>query len=352
MDLSFYRGRRVLLTGHTGFKGAWLASWLESLGAEVCGYALPPATQPNLFETIALDRRIRSELGDIRDGAALRAAFREHRPELVFHLAAQALVSVSYQQPLETFSTNVAGTASVLDACLESDSVRAVVVVSSDKCYENQGWDRGYREEDPVGGYDPYSASKGCTELVASSYRRSFFAAAKRGLATARAGNVIGGGDWTAGRLVPDCLLALSRGEPVALRHPESVRPWQHVLEPLSGYLSLGLRLDRDPAAYAQAWNFGPAPEDARPVREVVDLCYRAWGAQPFWRLEPGRHPHEASILRLDCSKAQSKLDWRPRWRLPEALTHTVDWHKAFLARGDVVGLMRQQMQRHVDAHA
>lgn len=352
MAFDFYRGKRVLLTGHTGFKGAWLALWLESLGAEVLGYALTPTTQPNLFEAIGLGGRIQSRLGDIRDGVKLQAAFRDHRPELVFHLAAQALVSASYQDPLETFSTNVVGTASVLEACRSSEVVRSVVVVTSDKCYENQGWARGYRESDGLGGFDPYSASKGCAELVSSSYRRSFLEKQGKGLATARAGNVMGGGDWTVGRLIPDCLRALADGQPIALRSPDSVRPWQHVLEPLSGYLLLGRCLFEDPSAFAEAWNFGPELKDARPVREVVDLCYRSWGLEPTWRKETEEGPQEASVLRLDSSKARLRLGWQPAWGLEEALTHTLAWHRAYLDQRDLVELMHQQIARHGVLHA
>jgi CDP-glucose 4,6-dehydratase len=343
----FYRGKRVLITGHTGFKGAWLALWLKSLGAEVMGYALEPSTQPNLFEVAELSDAVHSVIGDIRDTVKLCVAFDEHQPELVFHLAAQALVGSSYQDPLETFSVNVVGTASVLDACRATSSVKSILVVTSDKCYENQGWERGYIESDPMGGFDPYSASKGCAELVAASYRRSFFEKAGVGLASARAGNVIGGGDFTVGRLVPDCLKALIEGRSIRLRYPRSIRPWQHVLEPLSGYLNLMMRLNQDPATFAEGWNFGPELMDARPVQDLVELAYQAWGQASAWVQEPGDHPHEAAVLRLDSTQAQERLGWNPAWHLSDAVAHTVAWQKAFAQGQDVLALMRAQIHEH-----
>jgi CDP-glucose 4,6-dehydratase len=278
--------------------------------------------------------------------------FADAKPDIVFHLAAQALVGASYEDPLETFSTNVVGTAAVLDACRASESVRAVVVVTSDKCYEIGRVDRAFRESDPMGGHDPYSASKGCTELVASSYRRSFFQKSGRGLATARAGNVIGGGDFTRGRLVPDCLAAFSAGRAVSLRHPESVRPWQHVLEPLSGYLLLAQKLFESPSEWSEAWNFGPDDGDALPVSAVVEQCARAWGASNAWTREPGDHPHETAVLRLDSTHARTKLGWRPSWNLHAALDHTVAWRKAFDSGANVLELMRAQIAEHEAAHA
>lgn len=350
----FFSGRRVLVTGHTGFKGTWLAFWLAELGADVLGFALPPSTSPDLYSACGLSARIQSVMGDIRDADKVREVVDAFRPEIVFHLAAQALVGSSYQDPLGTFSTNVMGTASVLSACVARPGVAAVVSVTSDKCYENQGLDRGYVETDPMGGFDPYSASKGCAELVTSSYRRSFFEKAGIGLASARAGNVFGGGDFTEGRLVPDCLEAIQAGKLVRLRYPESVRPWQHVLEPLSGYLLLARKLCEAPSAFAGGWNFGPSLEDSRPVRELVECCYRAWGAPPerCWEQEPGDHPHEAALLRLDSAKARSRLGWRPSWGLEEAVSHTVEWQKLFLAGGGLASLMRQQIESHGVVHA
>jgi len=327
-----YRGRRVLVTGHTGFKGGWLCLWLSQLGAEVAGYALAPATEPSLYAVTGLESRIQSILADVRDEVALRRTLSEIRPEIVFHLAAQARVDASYRDPRGTFEVNVVGTANVLDAALATGGLRAALVVTSDKCYENQRWAWGYRETDALGGHDPYSASKGCQELVVGSYRRSFFGPTGLGLATARAGNVIGGGDFTPGRLVPDCLRALAKKHPVRLRNPEAVRPWQHVLDPLAGYLALGARLLEDPGTWSEAFNFGPDPEDAQAVRNVVSSCAAAWGMAPAWEADPGDHPHETAELRLDASKARLRLGWRPRHHLTEALALTVDWQKKFLA--------------------
>jgi CDP-glucose 4,6-dehydratase len=334
----------VLVTGHTGFKGAWLSLWLSRLGAEVTGYALPPTTEPSLYAATDLATRIRSIIGDVRDEAALRHAFVDARPEIVFHMAAQALVHVSYQDPRGTFDVNVTGTANVLDAALGTNGLRAALVVTSDKCYENQGWPWGYRETDALGGHDPYSASKACQELVVTSYRRSFFGSRGLGLATARAGNVIGGGDFTPGRLVPDCLRAFTERCPVRLRYPDAVRPWQHVLEPLSGYLRLGARLLEDPTGWSEPFNFGPDPADALPVREVVAICAAAWGTDAKWEQEPGQRPHETGELRLDASKARQRLGWRSRWQLSEALALTVDWHKKLVAGHDMAEVTLAQI--------
>jgi CDP-glucose 4,6-dehydratase len=348
---SAYRGRRVLVTGHTGFKGGWLCLWLQQLGAEVTGYALSPATEPSMYVACGLARRFRGVIGDVRDDAALRLAFTKARPEIVFHLAAQARVDASYLDPRGTFDTNVGGTAAVLDAALATDDARAVLVVTSDKCYENQGGEGGYRETDPLGGHDPYSASKGCQELLASSYARSFFQLKGIGLATARAGNVIGGGDFTPGRLLPDCLRAFGEGRAVRLRYPEAVRPWQHVLEPLSGYLLLGAKLLEAPVEWSEPFNFGPDPKDALSVREVVSQCAAAWGAVRDWEREPGEHPHEAATLRLDASKARDRLSWRPTWGLEEALSRTVDWHKDLLAGRDMAQVTLEQISAHGGGH-
>jgi CDP-glucose 4,6-dehydratase len=326
-----YRGRRVLLTGHTGFKGSWLALWLQELGADVSGIALPPATAPNHWDLLALDmddRRL-----DIRDADAFASAVREIRPEIVFHLAAQPLVRRSYRDPLETWSTNVMGTASVLEACRQCDSVCAIVAVTTDKCYENQEWAWGYRENDRLGGHDPYSASKAGAELVVASYRKAFFGGAGAPLlATARAGNVIGGGDWSEDRLIPDLVRAIGNRASLEIRSPGATRPWQHVLESLSGYLQLGQRLLQGEAAFAKAWNFGPAPEGNRSVAEVLEILGKFW-PELHWHRTGQSQPHEATLLYLDSAMANAELKWRPVWSLEEALAATASWYTAWLAR-------------------
>jgi CDP-glucose 4,6-dehydratase len=331
---SFWRGKRVFLTGHTGFKGGWLSLWLQQLGAELTGYALQPPTDPCLFDKANVGRGMRSIIGDIRDGAKLVAAVREAAPDIVIHMAAQPLVRRSYADPVETYSTNVMGTVHLLEAVRQCGSVRAVVNVTTDKCYENREWLWPYRENEAMGGYDPYSSSKGCAELVTAAYRNSYFNASnfsqhQMALASARAGNVIGGGDWAEDRLVPDILAAFSRGEPVQIRNPHAVRPWQHVLEPLRGYLTLAERLFSDGASYAEAFNFGPREDDAQPVEWIVRQLAAKWGDAAVWRVDVGHHPHEASLLRLDVSKAAHRLAWRPALNLDAALQLTVDWARA-----------------------
>ncbi|MBY0338972.1 MAG: CDP-glucose 4,6-dehydratase [Acetobacteraceae bacterium] len=326
---SFWSGRRVFLTGHTGFKGAWLAAWLRSLGASVHGYALPPEPGPSLFRDLFPQPDAVGRFGDIRDAAATRAAMEAARPEIVLHLAAQALVRRSYADPLETFATNVMGTAHVLEAARAVASVRAVVVVSSDKCYENREWVWPYREDEALGGHDPYSASKACTEIAAAAWRRSFGAEGKL-IASARAGNVIGGGDWAADRLLPDCARAFAAGQPVRLRNPHATRPWQHVLEPLSGYLRLAeVLLGPEGARFAAAWNFGPVPEDAEPVGLVARLAAEAWGPEAVVEIAPDGGPHEAGFLSVDASRARALLGWRPRWRLAQAVARTLRFYRA-----------------------
>jgi CDP-glucose 4,6-dehydratase len=335
---NFWQGKRVFLTGHTGFKGGWLSLWLQQLGAVVTGYALQPPTTPNLFEKAHVGACMTSIIGDIRDGPRLQAALGDASPDIVIHMAAQPLVRRSYVDPVETYSTNVMGTVHLLEAVRHCASVRAVVNVTTDKCYENREWLWPYRENEALGGYDPYSSSKACAELVTAAYRNSYFSAKDRahhrlGLATARAGNVIGGGDWAENRLVPDILRAFSSGEPVMIRNPHAVRPWQHVLEPLRGYLTLAERLFTDGASYAEAFNFGPREADAQPVEWIVRQLAAKWGDAALWSLDGGNHPHEASLLRLDVSKAAHRLAWRPILDLDSALHLTVDW--ALAARDD-----------------
>ena len=335
-----YRGRRVLITGHTGFKGSWLSFWLRELGAQVCGVALPPEGAPNHWELLRLG--IRSEICDVRDLDNLSAIIADFRPEVVFHLAAQPLVRRSYRDPAATFAVNVTGTANVLDAVRKCDSVRAVVVVTSDKCYENRERSRGYREDDPMGGYDPYSASKGCAELVVSSFRRSFFNPADYGtkhrvlLASARAGNVLGGGDWAEDRLVPDVMRGAARGEAALIRNPASVRPWQHVLESLSGYLALGERLLAGEARFADGWNFGPADGKVVTVGEAAEALRREWPEIKLEFAPPAEAPHEATLLSLDCSKADKELKWRGVWTPEECFRHTARWYRDFYRKSQV----------------
>ncbi|HZW24574.1 MAG TPA: CDP-glucose 4,6-dehydratase [Gallionella sp.] len=328
IDPGFWCGKRVLLTGHTGFKGGWLSLWLQDMGAELVGYSLAPPSSPSLFEVARVGSGMTSLTGDVRDLADLQAVFSRYRPEIVIHMAAQSLVRHSYREPVETYGTNVMGTVHVLEAARATPEVRALVNVTSDKCYENHEWSWGYRENEAMGGFDPYSSSKGCAELVTAAYRRSFFGQGPA-LASARAGNVIGGGDWAEDRLIPDMVRAVAEGRPVAIRNPHAIRPWQHVLEPLAGYLLLAQRLYGEGQAYAEGWNFGPADDDAQPVQWIVERYTRLWGEDASWETGRGEHPHEAHYLKLDCSKARTRLDWRARWRLEQALEKIVAWHKA-----------------------
>ncbi len=334
IDKTFWHGRRVFLTGHTGFKGGWLSLWLQALGAEVTGYALPPPSTPNLFETAGVADSMNSIIGDIRDAAAVKQAMTAAQPEIVLHLAAQALVRHSYAEPAETYAINVLGLVNVFEAVRATPGVRAVLNVTSDKCYENKEWVWGYREHDRMGGYDPYSNSKACAELVTSAYRNSYFNHARHAehgvaLASARAGNVIGGGDWARDRLIPDMMRAIEQGEPVLIRNPAAIRPWQHVLEPLSGYLQLAHCLHKDGIGFAEGWNFGPHEGDVKPVAWIVDRIAKAWGNGASWALDGAEHPHEAHYLKLDCSKAHAELGWRPRWNIEQAIDRIVEWHKA-----------------------
>ena len=334
MNAAFWQGKRVFLTGHTGFKGGWLSLWLQQLGAEVTGYALEAPTTPSLFEVASVARGMVSVIGDVRDGEALKRAMAQARPEIVIHMAAQPLVRYSYVNPVETYATNVMGVVNLLEAVRATPGVRSVVNVTSDKCYENREWPWGYRENEAMGGYDPYSNSKGCAELVTAGYRSSFFNAekyAEHGIAlgSGRAGNVIGGGDWAMDRLIPDMLRAIGAGQPVMIRNPHSIRPWQHVLEPLSGYLTLAEKLYTEGPVHAEGWNFGPHDIDAKPVEWIIERMTQEWGAGASWQLDGQNHPHEATYLKLDCSKARGQLGWHPRWDIGQTIAKIVEWHKA-----------------------
>ena len=350
-DPAFWRGKRVLLTGHTGFKGAWLALWLRRLGAEVTGFALQPDV-PSLAEAAGIEHLITSVRGDIRDLAGLERAMQAANPQVVLHLAAQSLVRLSYQQPVETFATNVMGTAHVLEAARQAPQVQALVSVTSDKCYENREWIWPYRETDRLGGHDPYSASKACAELVTAAWRRSFLSADRPGkpplaVATARAGNVIGGGDWALDRLVPDCVRAFAAGQVAQIRSPHATRPWQHVLEPLCGYLLLAEQLWTSGQDFAEAWNFGPVLDDVQPVGRVVQLLADAWGDGAAWQVTDGPHPHEAGFLGVDPSLARRRLGWRPRLALQPALEWTARWYKQFVAGVDAARLVEADIERY-----
>jgi CDP-glucose 4,6-dehydratase len=344
IDPSFWSGRRVLLTGHTGFKGSWLSLWLQSLGATLRGISLPPPTKPALFEVARVPEGMEHRIVDIRDFSAVKIQFDEFKPEIVIHMAAQPLVRFSYDQPIETYATNVMGTVHVLEAARCCGSVKAIVNITTDKCYENREWLWGYREMEPMGGHDPYSSSKGCAELVSNAYRNSFLKDAGIALATARAGNVIGGGDWATDRLVPDILRSLEKREPVLIRNPNAIRPWQHVLEPLFGYLLLAERLYLRGHSDAEAWNFGPRDEDACSVQFIVEHLCERWGGDAAWALQPGNHPHEANFLKLDISKARQRLQWAPRWSLETALKHIIGWHHAWLSGQDMRAVCLNQI--------
>lgn len=343
----FWQDKRVFITGHTGFKGSWLSLWLQQMGATLTGYALPPSTCPNLFEVADVAHGMTSIIGDIRDFNSLQKAITDSQPQIVFHLAAQALVGEGYRDPLSTFSTNVQGTANLLEAARHSAGVQAVVVVTSDKCYENKEWPWPYRENEALGGHDPYSSSKACAELVAAAYRQSFLTQAGINIATARAGNVFGGGDWSANRLIPDLLAAFSQNQAARLRRPHSVRPWQHVLEPLAGYLLLAEHLCANSVTNA-AWNFGPSDQDCLPVEKVADQLAKRWGDDASWQREAHTFPHEACLLRLDSSLAHQQLGWQTRWSLDTALANTIFWHKSWLT----VTNMREYTLAQIEKYA
>ncbi len=346
-----YNNKRVLVTGHTGFKGSWLCLWLQKLNAEVAGYALQPPSKPYHFELLSL--KMQATHGDVRDRDKLAAAIRTYRPHIVFHLAAQPLVRYSYAHPVETFETNVMGTINLFEACRKVDSVAAIVNITSDKCYENKEWDRGYRENDPVGGHDPYSASKGCAEIVTASYRNAFFPIDRYKqthrtlVATARAGNVIGGGDWGADRLVPDIMTAASRKEKVLIRNPQAIRPWQHVLEPLSGYLLLGQRLLNGEKVFSGAWNFGPRDDEHKEVIAVVKQLQEFWSEIRYATKSDQSGPHEANLLKLNCSKAYSELAWHPVWDGEATFRKTAEWYQRHYESNQVCS--RKQLDAYLE---
>ena len=338
----------MFLTGHTGFKGSWLSLWLQRLGANVTGYALDPPTTPNLFEQAQVQNGMGSVRADIRNADSLQAAVRAAAPQTVFHLAAQPLVREAYADPVETYDVNVMGTIRVLEALRQADAVGEVVIVTTDKCYRNDERDRGYREDEPMGGDDPYSSSKGCVELLTASYRTSFFRdAGTARIATARAGNVIGGGDYAKDRLVPDLLAAAEGGRPARIRNPNAIRPWQHVLEPLHGYILLAEALHDQRESTAEGWNFGPADDDAKPVSWIADFVTEAWGDDASWVADDGEHPHEATYLKLDSTKARERLDWRPRLNLPNGLEWTIAWTRARLAGEDLRARCLADIERY-----
>lgn len=346
--LESFAGKRVFITGHTGFKGTWLAFLLKELGADVMGFALPPEPGPSHFELLGLQARINHVVGDIRDAAALRNALHSFQPEYVLHMAAQALVKKSYDDPVVTFGSNIMGSVHLLDAVRQCDSVRSLVYITSDKCYENVEWVWGYRENDRLGGHDPYSASKASAEIVFSAYARSYFAARpKLGAATARAGNVIGGGDWATDRIVPDCIRAIETNNPIQLRNPKATRPWQHVLEPLSGYLLLAAYLRDQPETYAGSWNFGPPTDDVRTVEDVANAILQHLGRGRIEIAELQQQHHEAKLLQLNCDKAHQLLGWRPRWHVDRTLAATALWYKTVMEGGDVESVTRAQIQEY-----
>ncbi len=350
IDKKFWKCKRVFITGHTGFKGSWLCLWLHRLGADITGYSLGPPTNPSLFELTKVNKLITSIKGDVRNGKKLASCLWSAKPEIVFHLAAQPLVRDSYRLPAETYETNVMGTVNLVEAIrLHGDGVRAFINVTTDKVYENREHMRAYKENESLGGYDPYSSSKACSELVTAAYRSSFFnpddyKEHKIAVATARAGNVIGGGDWAMDRIVPDCIRAILGGKPVIIRNPHAIRPWQHVFEPLAGYLSLAEKLWKKGPGYSGAWNFGPLGHDCKTVEYLVKTMCGQWGPEADFSLEKQKGPHEAAFLKLDCLKARTRLGWRPHWNFTKALSATIDWYKAYASNRDVRELCFEQL--------
>jgi CDP-glucose 4,6-dehydratase len=346
----FWTNKKVLITGHTGFKGSWLSLLLQQLGAIIYGYALEPPTHPSLYNEANIDKLVNSTIADIRHYEKLFATLQSVKPDIIIHMAAQPLVRDSYKNPVETYQVNVMGIVNLLEAVRYTPGVKAVVNVTSDKCYENREWIWGYRENEPMGGYDPYSNSKGCSELVTASFRNSFFNPGKYSehgvaLASARAGNVIGGGDWAEDRLIPDILRAFIKGEKVKIRSPYAIRPWQHVLEPLTGYLTLAEKLFNNGINYAEAWNFGPDEADAKPVEWIVKNLCEKWGKSASYEMDEKMHPHEATFLKLDCSKAKTRLNWHPRWDIEKTLESIVEWNKAWLNKDDMDKVCNRQIK-------
>lgn len=345
----FWAGKRVFLTGHTGFKGGWLAVWLQMMGSTVKGYALEPNTYPSFFEAVGVAHHMESEIGDIRDLKKLRKSMVGFNPDVLIHMAAQPLVRLSYKEPIETYSTNVMGTVNVLESARHCINLKAVVSVTTDKCYENKEWYWGYRENEPMGGYDPYSSSKACAELVTSAYRNSFFGEeGTAAIASARAGNVIGGGDWSEDRLIPDIVRALEKSENVLIRSPKAIRPWQHVLEPLSGYLILAQKLYEHGSKFAEAWNFGPEENDVKDVAWITERMCTLWGGDSSFVLDKSANPHEANYLKLDCSKAKSRLKWRPKWTIDQALQLTIEWTLAVRNGQSAREITQKQLKHYV----
>ncbi|KQU17355.1 CDP-glucose 4,6-dehydratase [Bacillus sp. Leaf13] len=361
LDNDFWRGKKVFITGHTGFKGSWLCLWLNSLGADVTGFSLSPPTDPSLFHLCSIQEDTKTIIGDIRDREALSSALLNAKPDIVFHLAAQPIVRASYQDPIYTYETNVMGTIYLFEAIRLAVNnkvpIKAVINITSDKCYENKEWAWGYRENDPMGGYDPYSNSKACAELITSSYRRSFFNPEsydlhRVALASVRAGNVIGGGDWAADRLVPDCIRALLLGNEIKIRNPYAIRPWQHVLEPLSGYLLLAQKLYQEGVPYAEGWNFGPRDDDAKSVEWIVKNICNKWGSHASYQIEKGNYEHEAHFLKLDCSKSKQKLGWAPRWNIGQGIDKTLEWTRAYTDQKCLKDICLQQIEEYSNTQA
>jgi CDP-glucose 4,6-dehydratase len=347
VDKEFWKGKKILVTGHTGFKGSWLCMLLNSLGADISGYALDPPTNPNLYSLCNIDSFVKSTIADIRDLDSLQSKIETDKPEIVIHMAAQPLVRLSYDEPVMTYQTNIMGTVNVLEAIRVSKSktVKVLLNVTTDKCYENKEWIWPYRENEPLGGYDPYSSSKACSEIVTAAYRSSYFSSGSLEvvIATARAGNVIGGGDWAADRLIPDVVRSVLENKQIIIRNPYSVRPWQHVLEPLTGYLMLCERLFTDGSSFAEAWNFGPDDADAKTVEWIVEKFCSEWGDASY-KLDSNVHPHEATFLKLDCSKAKHKLNWQPKWNLDKVIESIIKFSKAYRNRDNISDLCKSQI--------
>ena len=347
IDHQFWSGKRVFITGHTGFKGSWLSMWLSHLGCTTMGYSLLPNSSPSLFDIAKVEGLIKSQIGDIRNHELLYKSMVNFDPDILIHMAAQPLVRYSYNNPIETYEVNVIGTAKVLEVARSCINLKAIINITTDKCYENTGFDKSYKETDPMGGYDPYSSSKGCAELVAASYRSSYLNDLGIGIASVRAGNVIGGGDWAPDRLIPDILRSFEMKKPVIVRNPDATRPWQHVLEPLSGYIVLAQKLYIDSQEYSEGWNFGPIQDDVKSVRWILDKMISSW-PDSSWKLDNNLNPHEAGFLKLDISKAYTRLNWQPVWRLDKALEKIVYWHKAWINNNDMQYLCLSEIEEYM----